>query len=117
MDKPIIWMGRSLKELRAMPDEVKDEIGYALDRVQKGETPDIATKMKGDLSDVMELHVDEGGDTYRTMYTVKLEGVVYVLDTFKKKAKRGRETPRADLERVRQRLKLARLDYRSLPEG
>lgn len=116
MQKPIIWMGRSLKELRRMPEEVKDEIGYALYRVQMGETPKIATRMKGDLSEVMELHVDEGGDTYRTMYTVKLEGLVYVLDAFKKKAKRGRETPRADLERVRQRLKLARLHHQSLPE-
>ena len=72
--------------------------------------------MKGDLRDVMELRVDEGGDTYRTVYTVKLAGVVYVLDTFKKKAKRGRATPRADLDRVRERLRLARLDYQSLPE-
>lgn len=116
MDKPIIWVGRSLKELRSMPDEVKDEIGYALDQIQKGETPGVASRMKGDLSDVMELRIDEGGDTYRAMYTVKLSGVVYVLDAFKKKAKRGRATPRADLERVRERLKLARLDYKALPE-
>jgi phage-related protein len=99
-----------------MPDEVKDEFGYALDCVQKGETPKSATKMKGKLSDVMEIHVDEGGDTYRTMYTVRLEGIVYVLDAFKKKSKRGTETPQSDLERIEQRLKVARTHYQSLQD-
>jgi phage-related protein len=116
MDKPIFWVASSKKDLRDMPNEVKDEVGYALDRVQKGETPKSATKMHGDLSEVMEIHVDEGGDTYRGIYTVRLEGVVYVLDAFKKKAKRGSETPRSDLDRIRKRLKAAKLHYQALQD-
>lgn len=99
-----------------MSEEVKDEVGYALDQVQRGTTPSNATPMKGTLRDVMEIHVDEGGDTYRAMYTVKLEGIVYMLDVFKKKSRRGRETPRADIERIEARLKVARLHYQSLEE-
>jgi phage-related protein len=116
MDKPIFWVASSLKDLRELPEEVKDEIGYALDRVQKGETPKSATKMHGDLTEVMEIHVDEGGDTYRAIYTVKLEGVVYVLDAFKKKAKQGSKTPRSDLDRIRGRLKAAKLHYQALQD-
>jgi phage-related protein len=114
MERPVVWIGSSLKDLRSMPDAVKDEVGYALDRVQNGETPRSATKMRGDLKGMMEIHVDEGGDTYRTMYTVKLEGIVYVLDAFQKKSKRGKETPRADIERIRQRLKIAALHYQAV---
>lgn len=94
-----------------MPEEVKDEVGYALHLVQNGGTPDSTTKMKEDLREVMEIHVDDDGDTYRTMYTTKLEGVVYVLDAFKKKSKKGRETPRSDIERIRLRLKAAKAHY------
>src|SRR6266550_2220529 len=114
MEKPVVWIGSSLKDLRGMPDAVKDEVGYALDRVQNGETPTSATKMHGDLKEVMEIHVDQGGDTYRTLYTVKLEGIVYVLDAFQKKSKRGKETPRSDIERIRARLKIAKLHYQAI---
>lgn len=104
-------MGQSLKELRAMPDEVSDEVGYALHLAQNGGKSESASKMKEDLRDVMEIHVDEDGDTYRTMYTTEMEDVVYVLDAFKKKSKKGRATPKADLERVRRRLKDAKAHY------
>ena len=70
--------------------------------------------MHGDLKEVMEIHVDEGGDTYRTMYTVKLEGIVYVLDAFQKKSKRGKETPRSDVGRIHERLKIAKLHYQAI---
>ena len=111
MEKPLVWMGQSLKELRTMPDDVEDEIGYALHLAQNGGTSDSVTKMKGDLRDVMEIHVDEDGDTYRALYTTAMEDVVYVLDAFKKKSKKGGETRKADIERIRGRLKAARAHY------
>jgi phage-related protein len=42
------------------------------------------------------------------MYTATLEGSVYVLDVFQKKAKSGRATPQANLDRIEMRLKAAR---------
>jgi phage-related protein len=41
------------------------------------------------------------------VYTVQLAGGVYVLHAFQKKSKTGRETPRAELELVRLRLREA----------
>lgn len=107
-------MGRTLKELRRMTEDVQDEVGYALDLVQRGMHPPAATPMKGNLRDVMEILVSEDGDTYRTMYTVKLESLVYVLDVFKKKSKSGIATPKADLDRILSRLQAARQHYKSL---
>ena len=41
------------------------------------------------------------------MYTLRYAAAVYVLHAFQKKSKTGRETPRRDMELVRQRLREA----------
>lgn len=106
-------MGQTLKQLRSLPEDVKDEIGFALDAAQKGTKVAYATSMKGDLRAVTEIRVDDDGDSYRAMYTTEMEGVVYVLDAFKKKSKSGVATPREDLDRIRERLKKAREHYKT----
>ena len=40
-------------------------------------------------------------------YTLRFEGVVFVLHMFQKKSKRGVATPRADIDLIRERLKVA----------
>ena len=37
VNKPVVWLGNSLDELRKFPDEVRDEMGYALYQAQIGE--------------------------------------------------------------------------------
>ena len=113
MDKPIIWMGQTLKALRGMPEDVKDEVGFALDAAQKGTRVSYARPMKADLRSVCEIRVDEDGDTYRAIYTAEMKDVVYVLDVFKKKSKSGIATPARDLERIRDRLTRAREHFRT----
>jgi phage-related protein len=112
MEKPIVWMGQTYKELLTMPDNVQDDFGYALGVAQLGGVVSFAKPMQGNLRDVMEVVSNEEGDTYRAMYTTKLEGRVYVLDVFQKKAKSGRATPQADLDRIELRLKAARKLHR-----
>lgn len=111
MDKPVRWVGQTRKELQAMPEEVRDEIGYSLYIAQQGGRPENAVRMKGSLRSVTEIRVHEASDTYRAMYTTELKGVIYVLDVFKKKSKKGIATPKADLNRILARLKVARMDY------
>jgi phage-related protein len=50
---------------------------------------------------------NDGGNTYRAVYTVKLAGVIYVLHAFQKKSKRGAKTPAEEIEKVKTRLKEA----------
>lgn len=50
---------------------------------------------------------DHRGDTFRGVYTLHYAGALYVLHAFQKKSKTGRETPRRDMELIRQRLRLA----------
>ena len=56
---------------------------------------------------VLEVIRSFRGDTFRAVYTVRYEGAVYVLHAFQKKSKTGRETPRRDIELIKQRLREA----------
>ncbi len=108
-DKPLFWVGSSLKELRGFPEEVKDEIGFALYQAQRGLTPRSAKPLKGFAgASVLEIVDDFQTDTYRAVYTVQFADAVYVLHAFQKKSKRGVETPKGEIELVKARLKLAR---------
>ncbi len=49
-----IWIGDSLKRLKELPEEIQDEIGYALQKVQEGLTPKSAKLLKGFSPAVME---------------------------------------------------------------
>jgi len=49
--------------------------------------------------------------TYRTVYTVRFAGAVYVPHAFQKKSKRGRATPKREMDLVKERLKTAKEDY------
>jgi phage-related protein len=45
------------------------------------------------------------------VYTVKFAGIVYVLDAFQKKSKKGAKTPKGDIDRIKKRLKAAEEHY------
>ena len=106
--KPLVWVGSSLKDLREFPDEVKDEMGFALYEAQRGLKPVAAKPLKGfGGAGVLEIVSDYQTDTYRAVYTVRLEERVYVLHTFQKKSKKGIATPKADIELIRRRLRQA----------
>jgi phage-related protein len=61
---------------------------------------------------MLEVVEDHDGNTYRAIYTVKFAGVVYVLNAFQKKAKRGIATPKQEIDRLRARLRQAEEHYR-----
>ncbi len=102
--KALIFVGSSQKDLRKFPKAVRKDIGYDLDAVQCGQMPMTAKRLKG-FPGVIELIERYDKDTYRTVYVVNIKDKVYVLHCFKKKAKRGIQTPKEDMDVIRQRLK------------
>lgn len=86
--KPTVFVGSSKKDLRAFPAAVRSEICQSLFEVQLGEHPRNAKPLKG-LSGVLEIRDNFDGDTYRAVYTTRLEGVLYVLHAFQKKSASG----------------------------
>jgi phage-related protein len=113
-EKRIIWLGSTLKDLPALPEGVRREIGYVLDHVQRGEHHKSIKPLKG-MGGVYEIRADLNKDTYRTVYALNLGDYLYVLHVFKKKSKSGIATPKEDGEVIRTRLKQAKedLDARS----
>jgi phage-related protein len=108
-EKPVVWIGSSLDDLKDLPEEVQDDIGYVLGGVQQGEFDASIKPLKG-LSGVYEIRADYDTDTYRAVYVVNLSNVIYVLHVFKKKSKRGSETPKQEMDLIRARLKRAKED-------
>jgi phage-related protein len=102
--RPLRFMGDSLKVLRELPEEVKDEIGFALERVQRGRMPESAKPLKSIAPGVLEIVSDFRGDAFRAVYTVRFPKAVYVLHVFQKKSKRGIATPKPEMELVERRL-------------
>ena len=117
VEKPVVWVGSSKRDLKEFPDEVQDVLGGAPQTVQWGRTPAIAKPLKGyGGATVMEIVDDYNSDTYRAVYAVRFKGVVFVLHCFQKKSKRGRETPRRDKELIGSRLREAARIYSDLRE-
>ena len=107
------WIGSSLKDARALPEDVKDVFGRALLDVQYGDHPLGARPFgEGLPREIMKLSDDHDGNTYRAVYTVAFGSVVYVLDVFTKKSKSGIATPKADKARVLARYQAAAEHYR-----
>jgi phage-related protein len=110
--KPIEWISSSLDDLRKFPEDVQQMMGFALYLAQLGKKHPDAKPLKGFKgSGVLEIVEDFDGDTYRAVYTVKFEGIVYVLHAFQKKSKRGIATPKKDIELIETRLKCAKQHY------
>ena len=107
-DKPLAWLGSSKKDLMALPLEVRKFFGHALDFAQRGDKHDAAKVLKGfGGAGVLELVEDDQDGTYRAVYTVQFAQAVFVLHCFSKKSKRGIKTPKADMDIIRARLKVA----------
>jgi phage-related protein len=110
-EKPLHWIGSSKRDLLEFPDEVVDNIGYALGVVQYGGHPPSAKPWKGLGPGVSEIVEDDPSGAFRAVYAVRFRKAIYVLHAFQKKSPSGIRTARQDVELIRERLKSARQDY------
>ena len=106
--KSVMWVGSSRHDLRQFPERVRDHVGYALYVAQRGGRPRGARILQGfGGAGVLEIIREFSGDAFRAVYTVRYADAVYVLHVFQKKSRRGRETPRMDMELIERRLREA----------
>ena len=66
---------------------------------------------------VLEIVEDHRGDTWRAVYTVRFDSAIYILHAFQKKARKGIKTPMEEIERVRQRLRIAEQEHEARGRG
>lgn len=105
-NKKVTWEGDSLDILKEFPDDIKQDIGSDLRRLQIGEAPLDSKPMKSIASGVYELRDRDEKTWYRVIYYVKIKDTVYVLHSFTKKTGK---TPKGDLNIATERLKNLKL--------
>ncbi len=108
--KALYFTEQSEKRLEEFPEKVKKRIMHVLLQVQEG-IKNRNTKSLSGSNGVREIVSRHDGNTYRTFYTTKFKGVVFVLHAFQKKAKHGIKTPRKEIKLAQDRMKVAQEIY------
>ena len=100
--KRMQFIGDSLKRLREFPEDAKHDIGYQLDKVQRGEQPDDFKPMTSVGNAVAEIRIWDEAGTFRVIYIAKFENAIYVLHCFQKKSQK---TSKKDIDLAAKRYK------------
>lgn len=98
--KPICFLGNALECRREFPDDARQDAGFQLDQVQRGQQPRDFKPMPSVGKGVEELRVWDDSGTYRVIYLARLRDAVFVLHAFQKKT---RATSRSDIEIAKNR--------------
>jgi phage-related protein len=112
-EKPLDWVGSSKRDFLTFPKAVKDQLGNALGVAQFGGKHPSAKPWKGQGPGVFEVVEAHDGNTYRAVYTVRFQDVVYVLHAFQKKSPNRIRTAQSEIDMVERRLKIAQQDHQA----
>lgn len=86
-EKPLLFLGSSLDDLRAFPAEARRRAGFELHQVQLGLSPSDWKPMKVVGPGVLEIRI-RTQTQYRIFYVAGFVEGVYVLHAFEKKTQR-----------------------------
>ena len=99
--KSVRFLGNSLKALRDFPEDARQDAGYQIDKVQRGEQPDDFKPFPSFSKGVEEIRIWDESGTYRVVYTARLADAVIVLHAFQKKTQ---TTSKRDIDLAKERL-------------
>jgi phage-related protein len=105
MDAVIAWEGDSKEVISLFPDVAKQNLGFQLRLLQRGQQPTDFRPMSSIGPGVFELRDQDERAWYRVIYLSKVRDIIHVLHCFEK---RSRETPLKEINTARQRLKMVR---------
>ncbi len=97
----IVFQGDSIRMLRGFPDGVRHDLGYALYRLQLGQTPPDRKVVREVGAGVYELREEDEKTWYRVLY-VRRANTIQVLHCFEK---RSNSIEQKDIETAKARLK------------
>ncbi|MFH0778408.1 MAG: type II toxin-antitoxin system RelE/ParE family toxin [Candidatus Eisenbacteria bacterium] len=99
LDRPLVWLGSSLEDLRAFPAHARTLAGYQLRRVQTGLMPSDYRTMTSVGPGVYEIRIHTRLE-HRILYVARMPEAIYVLHAFEK---RTRQTRQGDLSLAKRR--------------
>jgi phage-related protein len=100
-EKPLVWLGSSLEDLRHFPADARRAAGHQLHRLQWGLEPEHWKPMPTVGTGVREIRI-QTGRAFRILYLTKFAEAIYVLHTFEKRTQR---TSQVDLDLAQKRLR------------
>ena len=106
--RPVSWIGAALREFETFPEGARSICLAALTIAAEGGKADVAKPMHGLGSGVFEIALPFRGDAFRVVYAVQLADEVWVIHAFQKKSKQGIQTPKHEIDLVKDRLKRLR---------
>jgi phage-related protein len=106
--RPISWLKDARKDFEDFPQGAQLEMARALTILAEGRMPDIAKRLTGLGSGVMELALKHRGDAFRLVYALQIGDDIWVIHAFQKKSKTGIKTPKQEIDLIRDRLKRLR---------
>lgn len=109
-EKDINWRGTSLDDLKAFPEDARQDAGFELHKVQNGQTPTDYKPIKQWGAGVIEIRLTGEDGEYRVVYVAKFEEAVYVLHAFNKKTQ---QTSPKDVNIIKERYKAVVNERRS----
>ena len=104
MDHPlarIVWHGNTLDLIRCFPDAARQDVGYQLQRVQKGLGPRDWKPVSSVGAGVVEIRIHVENE-YRVLYLARHSEAIHVLHAFVKKKQ---ATRKANIEIARKRFR------------
>ncbi len=93
--KPVAFLGDALEAIRAFPNAARREMGFQIDRLQRGLDPDDWKPLKTVGPGVREIRVRDASGAYRAIYVATFPEAIFVLHAFQKKT---RATAKRDLD-------------------
>ena len=96
-----VFVGSSRSDIRRFPQDIREDMGYQIYRVQCGFDPSNWKPMRSVGSGVRELRVRGADNHYRCLYITTIGDTVYVLHVFMKQSEK---TPKSDIEIAQKRL-------------
>jgi phage-related protein len=112
VSRSVAWLGNSKENIREFPKGARKLLGDELQLIQFGGMPKDAKPFKGMGSGVLEIAVRYATNAYRVVLAVKMGKRIYILHAFQKKSKRGKKTPKREVDLIKKRyaeaLELAR---------
>lgn len=99
-EKPIVWAGTSLDDIRAFPEDARRLAGQHLRLVQQGLEPPDWKPMPSIGLGVTEIRIHTRVE-HRVFYIAKFREAIYVLHAFQKAT---RKTDKTDIDLAKRRL-------------
>ena len=106
--RPISWLKGARKDFEDFPQGAQIEMARALTILAEGRMPDIAKPLTGLGSGVMELALRHRGEAFRVVYALQIDDDIWVIHAFQKKSRSGIQTPKQEIDLIRDRLKRLR---------